>query len=583
MKKSILLASALPLVLSACGSATMPNIDFSGIQPAYSRIAPSPIEVLPLESKEEYARQGGPEDPSFQSMQSVSIGSKPIPSLELFDVSIKDLAKLLVVDHSGLALAVSGDLSARVDWSGGPFSVDDALAALEEISVANSLSYRKIGEVVSISSGEGSKAVSVGYTRVYRSSAQAITEALSQLFSRVKTASVGRTVSVSGSSADITHSLNLIRSLDRDSVSSLPWSVVKVSPEIADQAVEIVSSLADPSDPLAVRAFSVEDKGLIMLVGYNRATVSEAEDVLKSLSGGLQPLVSRVLPVGEPDSVLSALQASFAPEIGREELIISSSSNELVLRGSPNAVGQAFDLAKEFSSDLGFVDIRAVVAETTRGSAVDKAITISGTGISLSSGQGGGQSVGFSSGGFDAAVEWLDRDTKTQLLSTSSLSIRSGKKGDMSVGDQVPVPGVETMNDDGTRSRSTEYRDTGVQLKVSPRILSDGRISVVLEQEISTAGTNTLSGIDAPTFGRRALSTELVIEPGELVAAGGLDYQTSDEYKNEPFSFAPGGSSSSRKLVILLSASVKDSYSRRSAVQDQLSGISDILKLEEHK
>jgi len=250
------------------------------------------------------------------------------------------------------------------------------------------------------------------------------------------------------------------------------------------------------------------------------------------------------------------------------------------LRGSPDAVSDAFSLAQEFSGDLGFVDIRSVVAETTRGSAVDKALTLSGSGVSLSSGNGGGQSIGASFGGFDAAVDWLDRDTRTQLLSTSALSIRSGKAGDMSVGDQVPIPGVETLNEDGTRSRSTEYRDTGVQLRVSPRILSDGRISVLLEQEISTAGTNTFSGIDAPTFGRRALSTEVVIEPGELVAAGGLDYQSSDEYENSPFKFAPGGSRTTRKLVIFLSATVRGPDGRRAAVQDQLSGISDLLQLE---
>ena len=250
--RRLLFLITIPLTLAACDS-SLPSIEGRTIPASDPRVvALTEDDLAKLSGEDTFSRTGGPDDPSLSSMRPVDLSSSSeIPFLELYDVSIRDLSKLLVVDHAGLALAISGDLSARVDWSGGPFPVGDALAALEEIAVSNSLSFRRIGDVISISSGEGSKAVSVGYTRVYRSSAQAITEALSQLFTRVKTAAVGRTVSVSGSSADIAHSLNLIRSLDRDSVSSLPWSVVRVSPSVADQAVEIASSLADPADPLA--------------------------------------------------------------------------------------------------------------------------------------------------------------------------------------------------------------------------------------------------------------------------------------------------------------------------------------------
>lgn len=580
------LLSFLLLSASLAGCASVPSFDPVSVSPG-RELGPllTPEQQAFLDRATAFSVDGGPDDPSSDDLRTISMPSDRIPVLELHDVSISDLAKTLIVDHGRGALVMSGDLTARVDWSGGPFSYDAAVNALEDIVVSNGLSFRRTGDVVSIApSDEGSVAISYGYTRVYRSSADAVVDALGKMFPNVKAAAVGRSVSVSGSSSDVADTLKLVRDLDRDTVSSLPWSVVRVSPEVSAEAVSVIETLADPKDPLAVRSFVASDTGVVLLVGYNRASVEEARAVLEAMSNGIEPQVFRVLSVDDPSGAQSALQAAFAREIDASSLTVTTSARELLLRGRASAVSDAYAVAQKFAGDLGFVDVQVVVAETVRGSAVDRSITLghAGTGLSVASGRaGGGATLALGSGGFQAAVDWLERDTQTRLLTTSRLSIRSGGDGDLSVGSQIPIPGAETTNDDGTRTRGTEYRDTGVILRVSPRMLSDGRVAVQVDQEISTAGTNAVSSIDAPVFEQRRLATDLVVDPGELVSAGGLDYQASDEYAQAPLKFNPGGSSTARKLVILLSATPKTPDARRAQVQDQLSGLADLLKLED--
>ena len=69
---------------------------------------------------------------------------------------------------------------------------------------------------------------------------------------------------------------------------------------------------------------------------------------------------------------------------------------------------------------------------------------------------------------------------------------------------------------------SISLRDTGVILKVRPRVSESGRIIMDIEQEVSEVTPTTTSGIDSPTISQRIVRTSVSVDNGETLALGGL-------------------------------------------------------------
>ena len=567
------------------GCSDLPSFEATSIpSPVLSSSAAedvSPIETSLLDVDAEFYASGGGD-----VVEASPTSSLPLPgvlkpegiTLEFVDADLWDVASKIVVHDAGKALVMSVEEPVLVSVSGGPFAPDEALAALGEVVASQNLNMKTVGDIVMISDGS-SRSSSTGFSRVYRTSAKAIAEAVDSLFPELSARNVGRSVAVSGVSGDVLEAIKLVHELDRSAVSSLPWVVVRVSPGLAAEASAVVETLSDADDPLAVSALSPNDNGLVLLVGHSAASVSEAAEVLRSLDSGKPKRISKTLPVLDPATARAAIEGAFSAEIEDGSLLLSSSASELVFRGFPGIVADAYNLADKLHGGADFVEVRAVVVETVRGSALDRSISVSGGsgGFELSSGGGGASDLlRLTSGGFSAALSWLDRDTETKILATPRLSVSSGGSAELSVGSQVPIYGA-SVEEDGKTTQGIEYRDVGVLLSVSPSVLSDGRISVSLSQSLSSAGANALTGIDSPVFDRRSLTTELVFEPGELVAAGGLDYSVSEESRAAPFAFNPSGMSSARKLVVLLTADVAGTQARADSVQEALLGLSEVL------
>ncbi len=101
---------------------------------------------------------------------------------------------------------------------------------------------------------------------------------------------------------------------------------------------------------------------------------------------------------------------------------------------------------------------------------------------------------------------------------------------EIQVGDQVPVAtrsavGVTTATSEDALApvvNEIEYLDTGVILRVTPRVNTGGLVTMEIEQEVSDASETTTSGIVAPTIDQRRIKTTVAIQSGETVTLGGL-------------------------------------------------------------
>ncbi len=130
----------------------------------------------------------------------------------------------------------------------------------------------------------------------------------------------------------------------------------------------------------------------------------------------------------------------------------------------------------------------------------------------------------------DVVVNALDNVTDVRVISAPKLLTLDNKTATLQVGDQVPIitqsaTGVRDANDP-TIVNSVQFRDTGIVLKVTPRIGKSGTVFVDVDQEVSSAIPTTTSGIDSPTIQQRKLSNSVAVQDGDSIALGGLIRQS---------------------------------------------------------
>ncbi|KAG0922096.1 hypothetical protein G6F32_014815 [Rhizopus arrhizus] len=87
-----------------------------------------------------------------------------------------------------------------------------------------------------------------------------------------------------------------------------------------------------------------------------------------------------------------------------------------------------------------------------------------------------------------AVVSALDKVTDVRLLQTPSVFVRNNAEATLNVGDKVPINTTTVNTGVGTSSYSSvQYIDTGVILKVRPRVTRDGTVFLDIVQEVSSA------------------------------------------------------------------------------------------------
>jgi general secretion pathway protein D len=115
--------------------------------------------------------------------------------------------------------------------------------------------------------------------------------------------------------------------------------------------------------------------------------------------------------------------------------------------------------------------------------------------------------------------------TDVKVLSSPSLVVLDNKSATLQVGDQVPIvtqSAKGTAAGDAPIVNNVELKDTGVILRVTPRVNDSGLVTLDIEQEVSSVVKTTTSGIDSPTIRQRKLKTSVVVNDSEALALGGL-------------------------------------------------------------
>jgi general secretion pathway protein D len=124
-----------------------------------------------------------------------------------------------------------------------------------------------------------------------------------------------------------------------------------------------------------------------------------------------------------------------------------------------------------------------------------------------------------------ATLNALAGITKVNVLSAPKLVVLNNHTAALEVGQQVPISTGSAVSTDTTSApivNSIDYRDTGVILKVTPRVNDGGLVLLDISQEVSDVASTTSSTIDSPTIDERKIASSIAVHDGQTVALGGL-------------------------------------------------------------
>ena len=191
-----------------------------------------------------------------------------------------------------------------------------------------------------------------------------------------------------------------------------------------------------------------------------------------------------------------------------------------------------------------------------------------------------------------AVITALDRVTDVRLLQTGSVLAKNNSEATLNVGSRIPITTVSInpiLGSNNTTS-SVQYLDTGVILKVRPRVTKDGTVFLDIVQEVSSPGSDADANGNVRINTRR-LKTEAIANSGDTVLLAGLiqDGTTRGSSGLPGLSRIPvigglfGRQSSNQnrtEVVVLLTATIvrdqkelrtfTDEYSRRFRAMDPL-------------
>ena len=145
-------------------------------------------------------------------------------------------------------------------------------------------------------------------------------------------------------------------------------------------------------------------------------------------------------------------------------------------------------------------------------------------------------------------------DNKTHIMQSPQIRVTDGETAKLKIGSRIPYATGSFLPSLGGSTSSSgsvgllastqfQFQDVGVNLDLTPHLLSTGEIAVHAKIEISSLGASiTVGGVSEPTFGQRVIEDDFRLQEGEVNLLGGLIQKTiTDQVQGIPgFGDIPG-------------------------------------------
>ncbi len=148
-----------------------------------------------------------------------------------------------------------------------------------------------------------------------------------------------------------------------------------------------------------------------------------------------------------------------------------------------------------------------------------------------------GYSLFYSGGNAKAVLNALATKSAINVIASPSLMVLNNQEASINVGDKVPVATSQATNTNSVNvtpnlltpnttsaivSNNIQMLDTGITLKIKPRVNAGGLVLMKIEQEANQAVATTTSSLNSPTIQQRKIHSSIAVKNGETIVLGGL-------------------------------------------------------------
>ena len=238
---------------------------------------------------------------------------------------------------------------------------------------------------------------------------------------------------------------------------------------------------------------------------------------------------------------IGAMSDSRGPSMMEDVRVVADDDNNALMIYS---TGKQFDMIKTALEQLDTVAtqviIEASILEVSLNDSLEYGLewTFSnglnsdneGTGIlsavggplSAANGAGFSYTVANAAGNIKAVLNALAKESLLNVISTPSVKVLDNNTAFIHVGDQVPIISEQStgLNVNDRITQSVTYKDTGVQLEVTPSVNAGGLVTMDIQQSVTDVGP--LVEGQQPTFLERSIMSRVSVRSGQSVVLGGL-------------------------------------------------------------
>lgn len=173
----------------------------------------------------------------------------------------------------------------------------------------------------------------------------------------------------------------------------------------------------------------------------------------------------------------------------------------------------------EYGLEWAFRDSRAAtdytgVGTLNAGSSSRNPLSVLGNGFSYA--------LKNPAGNVTALLRALSAKTTVKVIASPSLMVLDNHSASIAVGTQTPIQSGTTSNSEGTvTTTNIQYKDTGVNLMVTPSVNSGNIVTMQVDQSVTDVGAKD-EVTNQRAFLQRQLSSKVAVRSGESIVMGGL-------------------------------------------------------------
>jgi general secretion pathway protein D len=282
---------------------------------------------------------------------------------------------------------------------------------------------------------------------------------------------------------------------------------------------------------------------------FQREDSAEPGDLLTDTLQLVDPANPLVATSEAPATMVSANSGGFSVAISANiqvTIVADESTNSLLIRANPRDYRQLLATISQLDVAPLQVMINAVIAQivlsedSSFGVDWSRVLENAGAGTATNVSTGFLPTTGL--GGLlfnrafidgaarvDATLEAIAVNNDVRLLARPSLTVINNMEGLIRIGAEVPVQLGETIGVGGSSTTNIQYRPTGIELNITPRINVDGVVNLTIRQELSSVSESSGVG-NNPIFENQEIETTVVVRDGENVVLGGLIQSSNNAF-----------------------------------------------------